>query len=75
MATKTENTAAAPATLHPDEQDKYAPVNLILYRTSLSLYQHLREDGKLSDGSYRKIRCILNKRYGLPPNSIFAESA
>ena len=37
MATKTGNTAAGPVTLRPDEQDKYAPTNLLLYRTSLAL--------------------------------------
>ena len=75
MAIKTENTAVVPVMLHPDSGDKYAPENLILYRTSLSLYRNLRDEGKLSDSSYRKIRTILTRKYGLPADSIFVESA
>jgi hypothetical protein len=75
MVTKIENTAAGPVTLQTDEQDKYAPANLILYRTSLALYRNLKDDGVFTEGEYRKIRTILNRKYGLSSDSIFAESA
>lgn len=75
MVTKIENTAAGPVILQPDEQDKYAPANLILYRTSLALYRNLKDEGVFNEGEYRKIRTILNRKYGLSSGSIFAESA
>lgn len=75
MAIKTENTAAGPVMLQPERQDKYAPANLILYRTSLALYRNLTNDGVFTESEYRKIRTILNKKYGLPADSIFAECA
>ena len=75
MATKTANTAAGPAMLHPDKQDKYAPGNLILYRTSLALYRNLVDEGLINEDGYCQIRSILNKKYGLSSDSIFAESA
>lgn len=75
MATKTENTAAEPVMLRPDSQDKYAPGNLILYRTSLALYRNLKNQGIFNDEEYCHIRSILNKKYGLSSDSIFAECA
>ena len=75
MATVVANTAAGPATLHPDNQDKYAPGNLILYRTSLAMYQNLKNQGIFSEEEYCKIRTILTKKYGLSSDSIFAECA
>ena len=75
MATKIENTAAEPVMLHPDSQHKYAPDNLILYRTSLALYRNLMDEGALDKETYCQIRTILNKKYGLSSDSIFAESA
>ena len=75
MATKTANTAAGPVMLHPDKQDKYAPGNLILYRTSLALYKNLMDEGMIGEDGYCQIRTILNKKYGLSSDSIFAESA
>ena len=75
MAIKTENTAAGPVMLHPDRQDKYAPGNLILYRTSLALYRNLMDKGILDKETYCQIRTILNKKYGLSSDSIFAECA
>jgi len=75
MATAIANTAAGPATLHPDSQDKYAPGNLILYRTSLALYRNLKNQGVFNDEEYCHIRTILTKKYGLSSDSIFAESA
>ena len=75
MATVIANTAAGPATLHPDSQDKYAPGNLILYRTSLALYRNLKNQGVFNDEEYCHIRTILTKKYGLSSDSIFAECA
>lgn len=74
METKTENTVAGGATLQPDG-DKYAPDNLMLYRTSLALYRNLADSGELDKDAYCHIRTILNKKYGLSSDSIFAESA
>ena len=75
MATKIENTAAESVMLHPDSQNKYAPGNLILYRTSLALYRNLMDEGTLDEDTYCQIRTILNKKYGLSSDSIFAECA
>ena len=75
MAMPTGNTAAGNATVHPVGQDKYAPGNLILYRTSLALYQNLKNQGVFNDEEYCHIRTILTKKYGLSSDSIFAESA
>lgn len=75
MATKIESTAAVPVMLQPDSQDKYAPTNLMLYHTSLALYRNMADSGAITEGTYRKIRTILNKKYGLSSDSIFAECA
>ena len=75
MAIKTENTAAGPVMLHPEELDRYAPANLLLYRTSLALMRNLADNGVFSEEEYGKIRTILNKKYDLPSGSIFAEAA
>ena len=75
MATKIGNTAAGPVMLRPDKQDKYAPDNLILYRTSLALYRNLMNEGLINEDGYCQIRSLLNKKYGLSSDSIFAESA
>ena len=75
MATKIGNTAAGPVMLRPDKQDKYAPDNLILYRTSLALYRNLMNEGLINEDGYCQIRSILNKKYGLSSDSIFAECA
>ena len=75
MATATENTAAGNATVRPVSQDKYAPGNLILYRTSLALYRNLKNQGVFNEDEYCHIRTILTKKYGLSSDSIFAESA
>ena len=69
------NTAAGNATVHPVGQDKYAPGNLILYRTSLALYRNLKNQGVFNEEEYCHIRTILTKKYGLSSDSIFAESA
>ena len=75
MATRTGNTAAGPVMLRPDRQDKYAPSNLILYRTSLALYRNMADQGVFNEDEYCHIRTILTKKYGLSSDSIFAECA
>ena len=75
MEMQAANTAAGNATVHPVGQDKYAPGNLILYRTSLALYQNLKNQGVFNEEEYCHIRTILTKKYGLSSDSIFAESA
>ena len=75
MAMQAANTAAGNATVHPVGQDKYAPGNLILYRTSLALYRNLKNQGVFNEDEYCHIRTILNKKYGVSSESIFAESA
>ena len=75
MAIEIENIAAGPAMLLQDSRDKYAPANLILYRTSLALVKSLVDEGVFNENEYRKICAILNKKYNLPSGSIFAESA
>ena len=75
MAMQAANTAAGNATVHSVGQDKYAPGNLILYRTSLALYRNLKNQGVFNEDEYCHIRTILTKKYGLSSDSIFAESA
>ena len=75
MEMQAANTAAGNATVHPVGQDKYAPGNLILYRTSLALYRNLKNQGVFNEDEYCHIRTILTKKYGLSSDSIFAESA
>lgn len=75
MVTRIENTAAEPATLRQDKQDKYAPENLMLYRTSLALMKTLVEDGTFTEKEYCKISTMLARKYGLSSDSIFAEIA
>lgn len=75
MEIENGNTVAGAAILLPDSQDKYAPENLMLYRTSLALYRNIADEGKISEGTYRRIRTILNRKYGLSSDSIFAEIA
>ena len=75
METRTETTVAEAATLHQDKQDKYAPENLMLYRTSLALMKTLVEDGTFTEKEYCKISTMLARKYGLSSDSIFAEIA
>ena len=74
MEIKTENTAAEPVMLNPETSDKYDFVNMMHYRTSLALMKNIAESGTFNESEYRKICTILNKKYGLSSNSIFAES-
>ena len=74
MEIKTENTAAEPVMLKPKTTDKYDFVNMMHYRTSLALMKNMAESGTFNESEYRKICTMLNKKYGLSSNSIFAES-
>lgn len=75
METTAESIAAEPATLRQDKQDKYAPENLILYRTSLALFKTLAEDGTFTEKEYCKLSTMLSRKYGLLSGSIFSECA
>lgn len=75
MVTRIENTAAEPVMLRQDKQDKYAPENMMLYRTSLALLKSLAEDGTFTEKEYCKLSTMLAHKYGLSSGSIFAESA
>ena len=75
MEIKTENIAAEPAMLRQDSRDKYAPINLMLYRTSLALLKRLTEDGTFTEKEYCHISTMLTRKYGLSSGSIFAETA
>lgn len=74
MEIGTENTVAEPATLKHETNDKYDFVNMMHYRTSLALMKNMAESGTFNESEYRKICTMLNKKYGLSSNSIFAES-
>ena len=53
----------------------YEPNDLIHYKATLALVKHLVEEGVLTEKEYRRICGILNKKYGFPSGSIFAEKA
>ena len=73
MGTRRGNTAVVPATTPP--VDPYSPDNLIRYHISLGLVEKLVRCGQLSLSHYRKACRILTRKYGLPPDSIYAEIA
>ena len=74
MEIKTENTVAEPVMLKQETNDKYDFVNMMHYRTSLALMKNMADSGTFNESEYRKICTMLNKKYGLSSNSIFAES-
>ena len=47
----------------------------MLYHVSLGLIEKLVRCGQLSLSDYRKACRILTRKYGLPPDSIYAEIA
>ncbi len=69
------NTAVARVTLLPVERDPYDPAQLILYHTSVSLVERLVKRGILTASDYKKAIDVLNKKYGISSDSIFAEIA
>lgn len=75
MATRIENTAAAPAISQPCGNDPYSFENMLYYQTSLSLLRGMLEQECLDQKAYRKACRILARRYGFPEKSILAEAA
>ena len=75
METTVVNTAVARVTLLPVERDPYDPTQRILYHTSVSLVQRLVKKGILTASDYKKAIDVLNKKYGISSDSIFAETA
>lgn len=75
METTVVNTAVARVTLSPVERDPYDPTQHILYHTSISLVERLVKKGILTASDYKKAIDVLNKKYGISSDSIFAEIA
>ena len=75
METIVANTAVARVTLQPVERDPYDPTQRILYHTSISLVERLVKKGVLTASDYKKAIDVLNKKYGISSDSIFAEIA
>ena len=75
METTVANTAVARVTLLPVERDPYDLTQLILYHTSTSLIERLVKRGILTASDYKKAIDVLNKKYGISSDSIFAEIA
>ena len=75
METTVVNTAVARVTLQPVERDPYEPTQRILYHTSISLVERLVKKGVLTASDYKKAIDVLNKKYGISSDSIFAEIA
>ena len=80
MGIKTENIAAGSAitTLDPPktsvgEFSPYDAENLLYYHTSLGLVETLVKRGVLTREDFKKACVLLTRKYGLPPDSIFAE--
>lgn len=73
MATETESIAAGNAI--PVPADPYSPENLMSYHISLSLVESLVKRGILTQADYAKSCRVLTRKYGLSPDSIFAEIA
>ena len=75
METTVANTAVARVTLSPVERDPYDPTQRILYHTSVSLVERLVKKGVLTASDYKNAIDVLNKKYGISSDSIFAEIA
>ena len=75
METTVVNTAVVRVTLSPVERDPYDPTQRILYHTSISLVERLVKKGILTASDYKKAIDVLNKKYGISSDSIFAEIA
>ena len=77
METKIANTAqetAISATVE-NKPDKYAVDTMMRYHTTLALIDGLVEDGCFTQSDRRKAYTIINRKYGLSSDSIFAETA
>ena len=71
---KTRNTVAGSATTEHGGRSPYTPDNLILYHTSLGLLETLVKRGVITKIDFKKACQVLTRKYGLPADSIFAES-
>ena len=75
MATRIENTAAAPVMSQPCGSDPYSFENMMYYQVSLSLLRSMLKQEGMEQKDYRKACRILARRYGFPEKSILAEAA
>ena len=87
MEIKTENTVAGSVSMQPEQRptrteadvkstapgSPYDPENLLYYHTSLGLVETLVKRGVLTREDFAKACVLLTRKYGLPPESIFAE--
>jgi len=55
--------------------DKYAADTMIRYHTTLALIDGLVEGGYFTQADRRMAYTIINRKYGLSSDSIFAETA
>ena len=56
-----------------DPSSPYEAENLLYYHTSLGLVETLVKRGVLTREDFVKACTLLTRKYGLPPDSIFAE--
>jgi len=77
MATKIVNTVQECAISKAVESssDKYSPDTLMRYHTTLALIDGLVADGCFTQADRRKAYTIINRKYGLTSDSIYAEIA
>ena len=77
MAKKIVNTVQGHAISRAEESttDKYAPDTLMRYHTTLALIDGLVADGCFTQADRRKAYTIINRKYGLSSDSIYAEIA
>ena len=77
MATKIVNSVQESAISKAVESssDKYSPDTLMRYHTTLALIDWLVADGCFTQADRRKAYTIINKKYGLSSDSIYAEIA
>ena len=87
MGIKTENIAAGNVSMQPEQRptrteagvkstasgSPYDPENLLYYHTSLGLVETLVKRGVLTREDFARACVLLTRKYGLPPDSIFAE--
>ena len=77
MATKTVSTVQECAISKAVEScsDKYSPDTLMRYHTTLALIDGLVANGCFTQADRQKAYKIINSKYGLSSDSIYAETA
>lgn len=70
MKTRKENIAVKLATTTPEEIEVLTS-HLITCRVTIGLLKNLRDDGKLSDKTYRRAVKEVSRNLGFSKNSIF----